>query len=443
MQRAGASRWRWVLLAVAALAMGVAGTYQFVWSSVRVAVGARVGAPETALGTVFTLFVAFQTLSQFPAGWIRDRYGPRVPTVAGAGLLAAGYALVATAGSFRAVLFAYAVAGVGSGIVYTVAMNTAVKWFEDRRGFATGVVAMAYSGVSFLAIPVVRRGIRADFRATMLAAGVAAGAVVLLAAAVLRDPPRRDRPGEEPDSPDPDGQSAAATGPDGRSAAAADPDGRSAAAADPDGQSAAGEPAATWREAVRTWQFWLLYAAFVVANGVGLMVIGKAVAYAGALELSPGTATGAASVVAVGDALGVVLVATASDRFGRESTAVATLVCSGVALLGAVVAGGRGIGPAFVALLGATTFFRSPVYSLFPSLVGDYYGPAHSSENYAVLFTATLPGGVLAGTVASGLVLSLGWSETFALGAAALLAAGLALVALRPPALAGDRSSAG
>ncbi|MFC6737636.1 MFS transporter, partial [Halolamina salina] len=85
----------WELVVAAALAMGAAGIYQFGWSSIRLPLGSRLGAPESALGTVFTLFVVFQTLGQFPAGWVRDRYGPRPPLVAGAICLTGGLAALA------------------------------------------------------------------------------------------------------------------------------------------------------------------------------------------------------------------------------------------------------------------------------------------------------------------------------------------------------------
>ncbi|MFC7194494.1 MFS transporter [Halosimplex aquaticum] len=183
-------RRRWVLVAVAALAMGLIGTYQFVWSSIRLPLGARLGASETALGTVFTVFLVFQAVSQFPAGWVRDRWGPKVPLLVGAPLVAIGYAWTGVAGSLPAVYAAYAIGGIGSGVVYTVAVNTPVKWFTERRGLATGAVTTAYSGISFLLIPGVRRGVDGAFESTLLALGVATGAVALLGAAVLRDPPR-------------------------------------------------------------------------------------------------------------------------------------------------------------------------------------------------------------------------------------------------------------
>ena len=389
----------WGLVLVAALAMGTAGVYQFVWSSIRLPVGARLGVAEPALGTVFTLFVVFQTLGQFPAGWVRDRYGPRLPLLVGAAFMAAGFALVAVADSLLFVYAAYAVGGIGVSSTYTVAVNTAVKWFDARRGLASGIVTMAYSGISFLLIPLVRGRIDAAFQLTLIGLAVLAGAASLLAAVVLRDP---DIGG----SGDADSDDATAETVDRR--------------------------AWGWRESVRTWQFWLLYLVFVLVNGVGLMLIGKVVSFAAALSFPAGIATASASLVALADAGGVLIGGSLSDRLGRRRTVAGSLVCCGLALAAAVLVGQRGSPLGFLACIGAAALFRSPPFSVFPAIVGEFYGERFSSENYAALYTGKLFGGVFGGTVASALVVSLGWSESFLLGAGAATVAGLLMLLLRP-----------
>jgi len=110
----------------------------------------------------------------------------------------------------------------------------------------------------------------------------------------------------------------------------------------------------------------------------------------------------------------------------------ASLVLCGVSLAGAVALGAQGIAAGFVALVGAAAFFRTPMFAVFPNLVADYYGRRYSSENYAALYTAKLFGGVFGGTVASALVLVIGWSASFLLGAALVVLSGIAVTFLRP-----------
>jgi OFA family oxalate/formate antiporter-like MFS transporter len=384
--------------------MGAAGSYQFVWSTVRGPLGLRLGIGEAALGTVFTAFVLTQTLAQFPAGWYRDRRGPRVPLAVGGVLVAGGYTGVALAPTFPVALVAYALGGAGAGAVYTVAVNTAVKWFDDRRGLATGIVTMAYSASSAPIIRLVGPRIGVDFSGTLLALGAATGLACLVAVPLLRDP---------------DGDGERDTGGTGVGDGAAE------------GAVRAAGSGYTWRETILTWQFWVLYVAFVIVNGVGLMLIGKVVTLATRLGLPAGVGTLAASVLAVGNGAGIVVVGGLSDRLGRERTVGMSLILCGAAVAGAVLVGG-GRASAFVALVGAAAFLRSPAFSVFPSLVADYYGADRSSENYALLYSAKVPGGIAGGTAASLLIAAVGWTAAFLLGAGLLVLAGLATAALRP-----------
>jgi OFA family oxalate/formate antiporter-like MFS transporter len=401
---------RWLVVLVAALVMGAAGSYQFVWSSVSGVVGSRFGASAPALGTVFTLFVLTQTLTQLPAGRIRDRYGPRHLLLLAAGCLFAGYAGVGLASSYPLVAAAYALGGVGSGIAYTVAVNTPVKWIPEdgRRGLATGLVTMSYSGTSVLFIPVLRGSLDDAFTTTLLALGAVVGVGGLLGAWVVRDPHRSGD--DEANGGDAVDQPSATTPP----------------------TPATSTRAVGWRTAVKTWQFWILYGVMVVVNGVGLMLVGQSVGFASGLGLSASVATTVASVIALADGAGVLVVSGLSDRFGGERTVGVSLVLCGCALAAGVFLGGRGLATPFVLAVAAAAFFRSPVFGIFPTLVAEYYGAARSSENYAAVYTAKVPGGVVGGTVAGTLVVALGWSLSFYLGAALLVLAGVGAFALRP-----------
>jgi len=410
---------RWLLVGVAAVVMGVSGTYQFVWSSLSGAVGARFPATSpAALGTVFTLFVVAQTLAQFPAGRVRDRYGPRDVLLVAAVLLAVGYAGIGLAGSFSVVAVAYTLGGVGSGVTYTVAVNTPVKWVPEsgRRGLATGLVTMAYSGTSVLFIPVLRGSLDDSFTAALLVLGGVVGVGGLLGAWSLRDPSGVATDG----GPDRDTD----TGNDGTAATEDTPAGARA--------SPVTGPEVGWRTAIRTWQFWVLYGVLTAVSGVGLMLVGQSVGFTTGLGLSAATATTVASAVALGDAAGVLVVSALSDRLGGERTVGVSLVLCGCALAASVAAGSRGLEALFVVLVAAAAFFRSPVFGIFPTLVADYYGTARSSENYATLYTAKLPGGVVGGTVTGALIATLGWSRSFVLGGGVLVLAGLAALSLRP-----------
>lgn len=394
---------RWWLIVSGAFAMGIAGTFQFVWSSIRGPLGTQLGATETTVGTLFTIVIATQTIAQFPAGWFRDRYGPQVPTIIGGLLMAGGFVGLATVTSPVAGGIAAIAGGAGSGAIYTIAINTSVKWFDERRGFATGILTMSYALLSFALIPVVRRDMLGSLRNSLFFFATLAAVACLVATLVLRDPGKDRDPEREGSS-----NSSQTTELD-----------------DAPEQY-------TWRQVVQTWQFWVLYGVFIIVNGVGLMLIGKLIAFAEALRLSTQTATLGASVIAVADGAGGVIVGGLSDRFGPLRTVGTALLCSAAGITGAVLVGNLGLDLLFVACILIAGFFRSPVFAIFPTIVGEYYGPAYSSENYALLYTAKLWGSVFAGTVASILIATIGWSQSFLFGAGSMALAGLLVFVIRP-----------
>lgn len=391
---------RWWLIIVAALVMGFAGTYQFLWSSLRGPLGTQIDGTGATLGTLFTLLIGMQTLSQFPAGWIRDRYGPRVPMLIATLCLAGGYAGLALAREPVGAGAAVVIGGIGAGSVYTVAVNTPVKWFDERRGLATGIVTMAYGGLSVAFIPFIRGTPPRSLPSTLLLVAGIVGGICLFGVVVLRDPPR------------PQTQRTADEGRKGR----------------PEGS----ENSYTWRQTVQTWQFWVLYGVFVIVNGVGLMLIGKVIDFADNLGLSAAAATAAASMVALAEGGGVLAGGALSDRFGPVRTVGSALILSGVGLAGATLLGAVGLGTIFVGFVGIAAFFRSPVYSVFPGLVGRYYGTAYSSENYALLYSAKIWGSVLGGTVSSLAIASIGWGDAFLIAAVLMALAGAATLTIRP-----------
>ncbi|OYR56449.1 MFS transporter, partial [Halorubrum sp. E3] len=67
---------RWWQIAAAAGMMAAVSPYQYVWSSISPALSEGLDIALPALGAVFSFYVVFQSLSQFPAGKWRDSRGP-------------------------------------------------------------------------------------------------------------------------------------------------------------------------------------------------------------------------------------------------------------------------------------------------------------------------------------------------------------------------------
>jgi len=311
-------------------------------------------------------------------------------------LTTGGYIGLSVSSSPVAAGLAVAAGGAGAGAIYTVAVNTPVKWFNNYRGLATGSLTMSYALLSFGLIPIARENLLGTFQRTLLFFAILAASACLLAAIVLRDPQssttmRRHYKNKQKY-----------------------------------------DISYAWTDTVRTWQFWVLYIVFIIVNGVGLMLIGKLIAFANALEMSVGTATTAASVIAIADGSGGLIIGGVSDRLGALRTAGISLIVSAIGIAGAVGGGLICAAPVFIFCIGVAGFFRSPVFAIFPTIIGEYYGNTYSSENYAALYTAKLWGSLLAGSIASIFISKIGWSTTFLIGAILLGLAGFLLFSVQP-----------
>ncbi|HET7325512.1 MAG TPA: MFS transporter, partial [Halococcus sp.] len=106
---------------------------------------------------------------------------------------------------------------------------------------------------------------------------------------------------------------------------------------------------------------------------------------------------------------------------------------SGIGLFALVGFGRIGSAIGFVAAVIIATFFWSPQFALFPSIVGDYYGQANSSTNYALVYLGKVGGGVFGGVLAGWLITVAGWGTTFLVGGVLAILAGVGAFVLKPP----------
>jgi len=344
----------------------------------------------------FSLFILCQTWVQPLDGWLVDRLGPRwFITAAGVlcGLGWAGMGFVSTPGMLYV---SYCAAGVGAAFVYSCSIGSALKWFKERRGLASGIMAAGFGGGTALFIPLIQSLIASrGYSATFVATGLFQGTVILIVAQFLRHPPT-----------EPAAASATATG----------------------AGSQIGKRQFTTGEMLRTPQFYWMYAAFLLMSTGGLLVTANAGPIAKSWGFSAGVLTLAATLSPLANGGARVFWGGASDRLGRESTMVLTFVLQAVALA-SVVTLGQTSGGWFAATLVATYFTWGQIYSLFPATSADYFGTRHATSNYACLYTAKGVASIIGGWFGAVLFEQSGSWTTGFYGSAlmALIAAGIAL----------------
>jgi len=116
-----------------------------------------------------------------------------------------------------------------------------------------------------------------------------------------------------------------------------------------------------------------------------------------------------------------------SDRTGRELALGIAFILQAVCLV-LVLTLGRTSGTYFTITLVLTFFTWGEIYSLFPSVVADYYGARHATANYGVMYSAKGVASIIGGGAAALLFERFGtWTACF-YGSAALALVAAALI---------------
>src|SRR3989441_12754068 len=193
------NRERWRHLTLGVVCMLMIANLQYGWTLFVLPLQRAHGWAIAEIQFAFTLFVALETWGTPVAGWIADKLGPdvgpRVAIGAGGVLVAGGWIFESWANSLPLLYFGGALAGLGSGAIYTTCVGIAVKWFKDNRGLAVGLVAAGFGAGAALTIIPVRMMIAASgYQSAFLWFGMIQGGVILIAARFIRAP----HPGEAP-----------------------------------------------------------------------------------------------------------------------------------------------------------------------------------------------------------------------------------------------------
>jgi MFS transporter, OFA family, oxalate/formate antiporter len=354
---------RWFQLGASLIAMIMIANLQYSWTLFVGPLQKGTGWKLSDIQFAFTLFILFQTWVQPFDGWLIDRLGPRWFVTAAGVLCGLGWAGMGYADSLPTLYVLYCLAGTGAAFVYSGAVGSALKWFKERRGLASGIMTAGFGGGTALFIPFIQSMIGdKGYQSTFVATGILQGVVIAVAAQFLRHPVAAPAP----------------------------------AKAETNAVSVEKKQFTTM-EVLRTPQFYVMYVAFVLMATGGLLVT----ANAGPMARSWGFAiTLAATLSPLANGASRIFWGWASDRLGRESTMILTFVLQALCLV-AVATLGQISTAWFVTTLIAVYFTWGQIYSLFPSASGDYFGTRHATSNYAVLYTAKGVASIIGGYVAA------------------------------------------
>jgi OFA family oxalate/formate antiporter-like MFS transporter len=136
--------------------MCLSGLVEYTWGALSGSLQAAHHWGDAPTFWLFSFFVVFESFVQIGTGFLRNKgiLSVRWATLAGGlicGVLA--YTITAYGTNIWEAYFGYAfLGGVGSGMVYSSAINIVAKWYPEKKGWRTGFVngGWAYGSVPFI-----------------------------------------------------------------------------------------------------------------------------------------------------------------------------------------------------------------------------------------------------------------------------------------------------
>ena len=338
------------------------------WGVLQQPVRETYGLGELGATAAFSVLIASYGAGCVIGGFLQDKHGPRCAALWGTALLEAGLwgAAFLPAAAGWAVALAFSVpAGLGTAFLYPAIQSCAQKWYQGRKGFATGVIGAA-AGLSgaFLALFIRTLTPLWGLRRVFGALGALSLPVCLAGAALLQDPPQSAPAGPK-----------AGTGPDY-------PPGRM----------------------LRTRQYWLCTAAVCLSTPAVLLFSPIILRLGAERGLTEGEAVWAVVLGSAGSTAGRLLMPLLSDKIGRRPTDLLLFGASAGLSAGFAFAQGWAVAAVYAGL----TFCYSALAAVLPAFSTDLFGLPHAGVNYGFLALGQSAGSLLFPLAAGALGLEAG-----------------------------------
>ena len=340
----------------------------YAWSVFARPLQSQFGATSFTVMLPFAVQLALFSVGMVFAGRLVDRHGPRKVAILGGLLVGSGYILSSfldrVPWPIEYLTLTYGViVGLGIGFAYNPPIPTAVRWFPDRKGLASGVVVMGFGLSPLVTAPLIEYLIPAyGVSSTFTILGALFLTVLVALGAFLRSP-----------------------------------------AADWRAPAEAKAAKRTWtpladvdtKQMIRMPMFWACWLLYVLGTAGGFMVIGKAkpIAQEVGLVTDMVLATAAIQILAVFNSAGRPLFGRIADTHGPKS---ALLLMYGV-LLGAMalLSLTASVVPLYLGI-GITGMVFGGFLAVMPALTTYFFGAKNLGSNYGFMFTGYGSGAIVA-----------------------------------------------
>lgn len=284
--------YRWVIVAVGGLMGCVAIGAMFSLAVFLQPMSLETGWSRAAISSAMTLNFLVMGVAGFAWGTLSDRLGTHLVVLIGAVLLGTGLVIASRSTSLLAFQLGYGcLVGVSAGAFFAPIIATVTAWFETRRGLAVSLVTAGMGMAPMTVSPFAGWLISSyDWRTAMGIIGLAAWALLIPAALLVRNPPA------------------------------------SATATRRPGDAIGGPPRSELRSALLTPQFLALGATFFLCCAAHSGPIFHMMSYAQFCGLSTMTAVSVYSVEGLAGLGGRLVFGVAADRFGVKRVLVPGLL---------------------------------------------------------------------------------------------------------------------
>jgi MFS transporter, OFA family, oxalate/formate antiporter len=347
---------RWAI-AVAGVIIQIALGAVYAWSVFRIPLTRAYGWTISQVTFAFTLAILTLGFASFVGGlWMR-RSGPRRVAIAagifyGAGIFLASF----SAGHLYWLYFTYGLlAGTGLGLGYIVPVATLVKWFPDRRGMITGIAVAGFGAGALITAPLASRLIvSVGVMKTFAILGVVYLIAVTIPAFFMQDPPANYRPA---------GWTPTATQQRQRSS-----------------------KTYTLGEAMRTWQWYALWALLFLNTSAGISIISQAAPMAQEITgVTAAVAAGLVGIISIANGSGRFLWAWFSDLIGRRWVFLLMFVVQAILFLTLPRITAF---PTFTIICFAILLCYGGGFGTMPAFAADYFGAENVGSIYGLMLTA-------------------------------------------------------
>ncbi|MGL4875051.1 MAG: L-lactate MFS transporter [Clostridium sp.] len=320
------------------------------WSIEQVVLSFSITSFSLAVGTLFS-------------GKLQEMFGSRKVVAACAVILGLGLIVAPRMDSLTLLyISAGVVVGAADGIAYMMTLTNCIKWFPEKKGLISGLSIGCY-GLGSLVFKYVNSWFLKDFGVVKAFTywGICAFILIFIGAMLLKDAVVKHT-----------ANNAAIYG--GREY--------------------------TRGELFKSPQAYLLFIAFLASCLGGLYVIGAAKNVGTSLaHLTAADAGNAVAIIAIFNTAGRFILGSLSDKIQRTKVAAiafAIIIISSIIILFVPLNYGL-----FLLSVGGIAFSFGGNLTIFPSVVGEYFGLANSSKNYGIIYQGFGIGGLLGGVVAN------------------------------------------